>query len=325
MLELLTCKGLIATRGLAYLLETHWWNRAFAKIHDRFQTEDRFGSKFVYSVDTALQNFFDMITSAGELPDMVDENLLVDKAKKLMDKIEDGDTLTIALPAALSPTPKKAVRPTSAKGTEEPSTKRSKALGAATTLTRSALGVQKHHPSDAHTNRDPHPSWLVKEGVDFLSLFADRAPGTYRWPKSMDPRLPKKNKQPRAAPLCVRFQMMAQCTYGCKLAHVLAKNMTSPEFRQAESIMRHGRSTHQPHPSPRQDIDGIGQARHCHSALPSCMFSQHVAITNSPLLGFPPVAPPGGQTPCKYGGLHRPNPPLPTPGLPPGTGVLHQR
>ncbi|KAI2504386.1 hypothetical protein MHU86_10065 [Fragilaria crotonensis] len=171
MLELLTCKGSIATKGLAYILETRRWNRAFAKIHDRFQTEDRFGSKFVYSVDTALQNFFDMITSAGELPDMVDENLLVEKAKKLMDKIEDGDTLTIALPAALSPTPKKAARPTSTTGTEEPSTKRSKA----TTPTQVPSGT-KTSPVGCTSQQGPAPVMACQGGCRFPELVRGQSP-----------------------------------------------------------------------------------------------------------------------------------------------------
>jgi hypothetical protein len=50
-------------------------------MHDRFQTEALFGSKFVYSIDTALQNFFDMVTRTDDLAADGEAILLVEKAK----------------------------------------------------------------------------------------------------------------------------------------------------------------------------------------------------------------------------------------------------
>ena len=58
------------------------------------------------------------------------------------------------------------------------------------------------------------------------------------WPKFADERLPRKKKQFRSAPLCVQFQMTAKCTHGCALAHIYAKDMTKPEFNQADRLFK---------------------------------------------------------------------------------------
>ena len=96
----------------------------------------------------------------------------------------------------------------------------------------------RHPASDEHVNDDYHADWIVAKGIDFLELFPDRAPGAKRWPKFTDTRLPKKNKQPRAAPLCVRFQMTGRCKYGCTMAHIGASTMTMPEFNQADRLIK---------------------------------------------------------------------------------------
>ena len=67
MLELLTCKGSIATRGLAYILEPSQWDRVVTLLHDRFQTEAQFGSKFVYSIDRTLQVFLDRASRSRDI------------------------------------------------------------------------------------------------------------------------------------------------------------------------------------------------------------------------------------------------------------------
>ena len=61
MLELLTCKKSIATTGLAYILQPKRWRKMITILHDRFRTQPNFGSKFVYTVDRTLQNFFDQV------------------------------------------------------------------------------------------------------------------------------------------------------------------------------------------------------------------------------------------------------------------------
>ena len=234
MLELLTCKGTIAAAGLAYVLDPTRWDRIVTILHDRFQTEDQFGSKFVYSMDRTLQVFLDRVSRSADAPRDVDATYLLRAATELMDHVERGITIAINLPLALS---QKNAAKASGEGGSGPA---KKAKTAATTPkdSKPAGRGPYHHPSDEHVNDDIHQAWLVPSGVDFQALFPDRAPGAKRWPKFTDHRLPKKNKQPRAAPLCVRFQMTARCRYGCSMAHVGASEMTMPEFKQTDKIMK---------------------------------------------------------------------------------------
>ena len=66
MLEL-TCKKLIATKGLAYILQPKRWGKMISILSERFRTQPNFGSKFVYSIDRSLQNFFDQITDCDDV------------------------------------------------------------------------------------------------------------------------------------------------------------------------------------------------------------------------------------------------------------------
>ena len=235
MLELLTCKGTIAAAGLAYVLDPNRWDRVVTILHDRFQTEEQFGSKFVYSMDRTLQVFLDRVSRSTDIARDVDAGYLLRAATELMDHVERGITIAINLPVALSP--KGSTRATGDGSIGSPS-KKARTTATPPKDTPKPAGRAYHHPSDEHVNDDTHAEWLVPAGVDFQSLFPDRAPGAKRWPKFTDHRLPKKNKQPRAAPLCVRFQMAARCRYGCMLAHVGASLMTMPEFKQTDRLMK---------------------------------------------------------------------------------------
>ncbi len=141
----------------------------------------------------------------------------------------------IELPISLASPPKADKPGDSAKAS------RSKKTKATTPETnrpaKKASTPSAHHARTEQTNGYAHPAWLVPSGVDYLSLFENRAPGTKNWPKFVDPRLPKRNGQSRATPLCVRFQMTGRCTHGCSLAHVLAKPMSEPEFQQTDKLV----------------------------------------------------------------------------------------
>ena len=236
MLELLTCKNSIATRGLHYILDPKRWRRFSTILHGRFLSDKSFGTKFLYSIDRALQVFFDRLSrlddAEDDLTNIVD--LLSSKARSLMTTVEYGETLAIELPAHLSQN----TRPM----TSASPPKKTKASGAAAGTTRTEKRPKAstgfHHPSEDHVNKQTHPTWLVEAGVNYLDLFKDRAPGAKNWPKILDDRLPKKNNKTRAAPLCVRFQMMGKCIHGCSLAHVHAKQMTQGEFGQTDRIIK---------------------------------------------------------------------------------------
>ena len=229
MLELLTCRDSIATKGLTYILDPNRWCNLATMIYERFQSEPSFGSKFLYSVDRALQTFFERMTSSTPVSEADGPQYLVYKARKLMDKVSDGETLTIALPKVLTATAR------------EPLAKKAKTATTAVTKTKATTKRPKatavQHSSKEHINDDAHTAWLVPEGVDYLSLFKNRAPGAKNWPKFYDSRLVPnpKTRQPRAASLYVRFQMTG--TVGCTLAHVPKSEMTVPEFQQADRII----------------------------------------------------------------------------------------
>ena len=234
MLELLTCARLIAAKGLSYILEPSRWDRVVTLLHDRFQTEPQFGSKFVYSVNRTLQVFLDRVSRSRDVSLDIDAHYLKRAASELMmDQIERGITIAVNLSLALSP--KKTIVSNTAPG--GPSTKKAKmdSKVAAKTPTKAS---NYRHPLDKHVNSDAHTELIVAKGVDFLELFPNGAPGAKRWPKFTDTRLPKKNKQPRAAPLCVRFQMTGRCKQGCSMAHVGASTMTMPEFNQTDRLIK---------------------------------------------------------------------------------------
>ena len=232
MLELLTCEKSIATVGLAYILHPKRWRKMITILNDRFRTQPSFGSKFVYSIDRTLQNFFDQVTDCDDIATDGDPTYLTRKAMELMEKVVDGVTLAIELPAALLSAPKT---------TGEPAPKKAKTKGNKKSESPSSKpGTKKKlvHSSDEHVNSEPHASWLVDTGVDYLGLFTDRAPGTRKWPKIVDTRLARKGRPSVSAPLCVKFQMTGKCVQGCTLAHVLPNQMTAPEFNQADRIMQ---------------------------------------------------------------------------------------
>jgi hypothetical protein len=74
-------------------------------LHDQFRTQDSFlGSKFVYSVVRSLHSFFDQVTECEDLATEGNPSYLTRKAVELiaMEKVADGVTLAIDLPAVLT-------------------------------------------------------------------------------------------------------------------------------------------------------------------------------------------------------------------------------
>jgi hypothetical protein len=218
MLELLTCPNSVATHGLHYILDPKMWRRYSTRMHDRFLSDKTFGSQFLYTIDLSLQTFFDRMVRGEECA-----SFLVTRATDLMEKLQSGQTLGIQLPTVLL---------TKSDSTTPPA-KRQKMVDEAPKAKRSF-----RHGTEEHHNEHPYPSWLASKGSDFLDLFPERAPGKIAWPKIADERLPKKKKLNRPAPLCVRFQMTKICTYGCPLAHVFARDLSTTQFNQADRHFR---------------------------------------------------------------------------------------
>jgi hypothetical protein len=231
MLELLTCKDSVATKGLHYILHPPRWRRYATEIHDRFVAEKSFGTKFLYSIDRTLQTYFRRMARVTEDDPILEGSptFLLDHAIDLISKLESGSSITVTLPASLLP---KAPTPVA---------KKAKANPPAPAATPKKAAPIRHH-TEEHVNKHVYADWLIEKGADFLDLFKDRAPGARNWPKFLDARLPKKNRMTKSAPMCVRFQMTGTCTYGCQLAHIFAKDMSQPEFNQADRIFKEVRA-----------------------------------------------------------------------------------
>ena len=230
MLELLTCRNSIATKGLHYILDPPRWRRFATEIHDRFTAEKSFGTKFLYSVDRTLQTFFRRLSRMPEGSTTMEgpSSFLLDHAVDLFGKLESGSSIGVTLPASLV---------SKGRTTESPSASPTKKAKTATTATVAKPRPVRHH-SEEHINIHIHADWLIPKGTDFLSLFTDRLPGARNWPKVQDARLPKKNRITKSAPLCARFQMTGRCTYGCSLSHAHAKDLSQPEFNQSDRIIK---------------------------------------------------------------------------------------
>lgn len=101
MLELLTCDGTIAGKGLAYILDPRRWSRMTTVLSDRFQSEPEFGAKFCYTLDRHLQTFLDKMTRWDDLAIDGQPRYLTSKAEELIERLEDGQGLNVVLPVAL--------------------------------------------------------------------------------------------------------------------------------------------------------------------------------------------------------------------------------
>ena len=204
-------------------------------MHGHFVTDKSFGTKFLYSIDRALQVFFVHVSSIeesdGNLEDVT--NLLLSKAVSLMTTVEYRETLAIEVPAHLAQN----ARTTPASPSKKTKSPTATAASNNHPADKAATSTSFHHPSEEHVNPHTYPSWLVDAGTGYLNLFKDRAPSVRNWPKILDDRLPKKNNKTRAAPLCVRFQMTGKCVYGCSLAHILREKMTQGEFGQTDRMV----------------------------------------------------------------------------------------
>jgi hypothetical protein len=99
-LELLTCDGTIAGKGLAFILEPSRWARMSTVLNHRFKSEKEFGAKFCYTLDRHLQTFFNKVTRWEDMAEDGQPHYLVHKAEELLERHEDGQGLNIVLPVA---------------------------------------------------------------------------------------------------------------------------------------------------------------------------------------------------------------------------------
>ena len=101
MLELMTCNGSIATKGLSYVLEPRRWAYIVNMLNSRFESEPDFGAKFCFAMDRPLQIFFEKVTHWNDICTQGEQQYLSDKAKDLLERIELGQEINVILPPTI--------------------------------------------------------------------------------------------------------------------------------------------------------------------------------------------------------------------------------
>ena len=234
MLQLLTCDGTIAGKGIAHVLDPRRWGRMTTILNDRFKSEAEFGAKFCYSLDRHLQTFFDKVTRWGD--DIAEEGqprYLAAKAEELLEKLEDGQGLNVVLPVSLrasktDPSAPSRKRP-AGEGSKPDTDKPKKARAEDTTVP---------DPTAAHHNTELVAEWQLPSGTKYVDLFSTKMPGLKGWPVLLDTRISKKQNRTHKAPMCVRFQVVGQCKQGCSLAHVQASAMPTEARSKANALFK---------------------------------------------------------------------------------------
>ena len=218
MLELLTCDGTIAGKGLSYVLDKNRWAQLTTILNDRFKSEKNFGAKFCYSLDRHLQTFFNKVTRWDDMETEGQPRYLVNKAEELIERLEDGQGLNVVLPIALS-----ATAPTTSDKTKRTGPSTADKVAKKKKPTTSATPTAKD--SANHPNTEPVEAWMLPAGVEYLDLFGSKMPGLKGWPVLLDTRIPKRLNKAQKAPMCVRFQSTGRCQQSCSLAHISSRDM----------------------------------------------------------------------------------------------------
>ena len=232
LLQLLTCDGTIAGRGIAHVLDPRRWGRLTTILNDRFKTEAEFGAKFCYSLDRHLQTFFDKVIRWGdEIAEEGQPRYLVAKADALLEMLEDGQGLNVVLPAALRASKSDPGAATKKRTLAKPKqADKSKKVKADAAVDSDACTV--------HSNSEIVADWQLPSGTKYLDLFNAKMPGLKGWPVLIDTRISKKQSRTHKAPMCVRFQVIGQCKQSCSLAHVTANTMPSEARSKADALFK---------------------------------------------------------------------------------------
>ncbi|KAI2500639.1 hypothetical protein MHU86_13860 [Fragilaria crotonensis] len=170
MLELLTCDGTIAGKGLAYILEPRRWSQLTTVLNDRFKSEKDFGAKFCYALDRHLQTFFNKVTRWEDIATEGQSRYLANKAEELVERLEDGQGLNVVLPTALASTstPDKTKRAGNVAANDKAPKKKKPATPGAGAAAKDDV---------SHPNTDPVATWMLPAGTDYLDLFGTKMPG----------------------------------------------------------------------------------------------------------------------------------------------------
>jgi hypothetical protein len=239
ILELLTCKGSIASAGLAYILDPERWDSMTSMMEDRFRVESNFGARFCYAIDRPLQVFFAKMTKWRDVATEGNSDYLLGKAQSLVEAVDEGLQITVVLPKVLTAARKS---DPSSNGAGVPAGKPSPGSPAKKLKTGKATGGTPSSTtkigSTPHVNANAFAEWLSPEGSDFMGFFPGRMPGLLDWPRFEDKRLSIRNPKARPAPMCVRFQATGKCSMGCSLSHVSINDMGTAERERVAKMFK---------------------------------------------------------------------------------------
>jgi hypothetical protein len=200
VLELLTGRGSISTRGLSLVVDE--FDRHLQFIDEMFDSDPDFGAKFAFAMDRALQQFFSTVQGARSLDDVSswDRGLLEKKAQGLLDDLLDARALDIVLPSCLRTA-----------GKSDPSDETP-----GNSLKRKAANADLDDRESAkarpETNPMPEPKWSLPSGKQYGQVFKPRSQSLRGWPSFQ-------RSDGNLAPMCVRYQATKKCRSNCPLAH----------------------------------------------------------------------------------------------------------
>jgi hypothetical protein len=234
MLELLTCDGTIAGKGLAHILEPRRWSKLTTILNDRFQSEAEFGAKFCYTLDRHLQTFLDKMTRWEDLETEGQPRYLSSKAEDLIEKLEDGQGLNIVLPVAL----RAGKMATASSGSSSANKRAAPVTPEKPKKPRATSDATDPDEGAPHANTEIVSAWQLPGGSKYVDLFGSKMPGLRGWPVLLDTRLSKKQNRSRKAPMCVRFQVTGKCKQNCTLSHVAASDMPEEARSKAADLFR---------------------------------------------------------------------------------------
>lgn len=236
MLELLTCKGSIASAGLAYILEPERWESMSSMMEDRFKVDPNFGARFCYAIDRPLQVFFTKMTKRRDGATEGNADYLLGKAQSLVEAVDEGLQITVVLPKILTVTKK--TETSGVAGGKNPPGSPTKKLKTGKTSGGSSTATSPTKGSTPHVNTNAFAEWLSPDGADFMGFFPGRMPGLLDWPRFADKRLSTRNPKARPAPMCVRFQATGKCSMGCSLSHVSINDMGTAERERVAKMFK---------------------------------------------------------------------------------------
>jgi hypothetical protein len=223
LLELLTIKDTVGTKGLARILEKH--DEHCQVVQEMFTSIKDCGLTVMVILDNHLQKFFEMVSEMDDVTkaSSKERNYLHNQASDFLDGLENCRPPAVVIPQCLrrTPTPMGPSTPkvpTEVGGDESPAAKKKKKAAKKAMDDKSVV-----------TNKAPQQAWSIPQGKSFLDFFNGTQGNDVGWPKLTDGRFESTRN------MRIRFQVKGSCTQGCTLAHTVKSKMSGAQETQASA------------------------------------------------------------------------------------------